>query len=121
VGFHFTMDDAEADYVIDAVEFIASFGHCFLPLYRFDLHSGAWTHEHCEPLDETLSLTAAVEACGCKPTARPVEERKELYERYLREAQERADKLNDIKPADEVQLEGEMGELQFFALRDSAR
>jgi len=121
VGFHFTMDDAEADYVIDAIEFVASFGHCFLPLYRFDLHSGAWTHEHCEPLDEELSLTAAVEACGCKPTAKPAEERKKLYARYLHEAQEWADKLSDTKPADDVQLEGEMGELQFFALRESSR
>jgi len=121
VGFHFTMDDAEADYIIDAIEFVASFGHCFLPLYRFDLHSGAWTHEHCEPLDEELSLTAAVEACGCKPTANPAEERKELYARYLREAQEQADKLSSTEPANEVQLEGEMGELQFFALRENAR
>jgi hypothetical protein len=119
VGFHFTMDDAEADYVIDAIEFVASFGHCFLPLYRFDLHSGAWTHEQCVPLDEKLSLTAAVEACSCKPTARPLEERKKLYARYLREAQEWADKLSGTEPGDEVQLEGEMGELQFFALREN--
>jgi selenocysteine lyase/cysteine desulfurase len=119
VGFHFTMDDAEADYVIDAIEFVASFGHCFLPLYRFDLHSGAWTHEQCVPLDEKLSLTAAVEAGGCKPTARPLEERKKLYARYLREAQEWADKLSGTDPGDEVQLEGEMGELQFFALREN--
>jgi selenocysteine lyase/cysteine desulfurase len=121
VGFHFTMDDAEADYVIDAVEFVATHGHRFLPLYQFDLHSGAWTHEQSKPLDETLSLTVAIEACGCKPTARPVEERKELYELYLREAQEWADRLSDTKPAADVRLEGELGELQFFALRDSAR
>lgn len=119
VGFHFTMDDTEADYVIDAVEFVAAYGHRFLSLYRFDLPSGSWTHEQCEPLDETLSLTAAVSACGCKPTARPAGERKKLYERYLSEAREWADKLSDESPAADVQLEGEPGELQFFALRDS--
>lgn len=121
VSFHFTMDDAEADYIIDAIEFVASHGHLFLPLYEFDLQSGAWTHQRCGPLDESLSLSAAVKARDCAPTARPVAEREELYARYLREAQEWADKLKTTNPAGEVRLEGELGELQFFALRDAAR
>ncbi len=120
VGFHFTMDDAEADYVIDTVEFVATHGHLFLPLYRFDLHTGAWAHEQSDPLNEKLSLNTAIEASGCKPTAQPAEARKKLYERYLREAQEWADKLSATEPATDVQLEGELGELQFFALRDNA-
>jgi len=118
VGFHFTMDDAEADYIIDAVEFIASHGHRFLPQYRFDLQSGSWTHEQSETLTETLSLTTAIEACGCEPTARPVAERQKLYARYLREARQWADKQSAVSPADEVHLEGELGELQFFSLRN---
>ena len=121
VSFHFTMDDAEADYIIDAIEFVATQGHRFLPLYQFDLYSGSWTHEQSGPLDEKLSLASAIKACGCKPTARPAAERQELYERYLHEAQNWADKLSADGPAGEVQLEGELGELQFFALRDSER
>ncbi|HJP38362.1 MAG: aminotransferase class V-fold PLP-dependent enzyme [Gammaproteobacteria bacterium] len=117
VGFHYTMDDAEADYVIDAIEFIASYGHCFLPQYHFDLQSGSWTHEQCSPLEETLTISAAIEACGCKPTTRPAKERQALYVRYLREAQEWADQLSDTKPAEDIELEGELGELQFFTIK----
>ena len=120
VGFHFTMDDAEADYIIAAVEFLAAHGHLFLPLYRFDLQSGAWTHERSAPLNEKLSLADAVAACGCKPTSRPAAERRKLYEEYLRAAGEQADRLGQAGPPDEVILEGELGELQFFALRESA-
>ena len=120
VCFHFTMDDAEANYIINAVEFIATHGHLFLAQYQFDVHSGSWTHEHCKPLDENLSLATAIEASGCKPTARPAAERMKLYDRYLREAQDLAAKLSAASPAVEAQLEGEMGELQFFALRDNA-
>ncbi len=120
VCFHFTMDDAEADYIIDAIDFIATYGHLFLPLYQFDLQSGAWTHKHDGPLDASLSLVDAIKGCGCKPTARPVTERKELYARYFDEAREWADKLKKTTPAGEAQLEGELGELQFFALRDDA-
>ncbi|MFQ5635119.1 MAG: aminotransferase class V-fold PLP-dependent enzyme [Gammaproteobacteria bacterium] len=120
VGFHFTMDDAEADYIIDAVDFIASFGYRFLPLYQFDLCSGSWTHERSELVTESLSLAAAIEACGCESTALPVADRERLYERYLREARERADELAADNTGEEVQLDGELGELQFFSQKTRA-
>ncbi|MEM6328516.1 MAG: aminotransferase class V-fold PLP-dependent enzyme, partial [Bacteroidota bacterium] len=40
VGFHYTLDDTEADYLIEAVRFVAERGARFLPLYTFDVHSG---------------------------------------------------------------------------------
>ncbi|HEX6094195.1 MAG TPA: aminotransferase class V-fold PLP-dependent enzyme, partial [Dongiaceae bacterium] len=45
ISLHYVMDDVEVDYILDAVEFVAEQGHLFLPLYDFDLHSGAWTHK----------------------------------------------------------------------------
>ena len=33
VGFHYAMDDAEAAFVVDAVQFVAAQGYRFLPLY----------------------------------------------------------------------------------------
>ena len=45
VSMHYAMDDLEADFILDAVEFVANHGHHFLSLYNFDLHSGAWTHK----------------------------------------------------------------------------
>lgn len=62
VGFHYTMDDAEADYVIDAVDFVADHGWSFLPLYRFDLETGGWEHEEGELSRPPFSLDAALDA-----------------------------------------------------------
>ncbi|MDH5345728.1 MAG: aminotransferase class V-fold PLP-dependent enzyme, partial [Gammaproteobacteria bacterium] len=44
VGLHWVMDDAEANYVIEAIHFIARYGRKFLGLYDFDLCSGTWSH-----------------------------------------------------------------------------
>ncbi|KAG8055558.1 hypothetical protein GUJ93_ZPchr0001g33028 [Zizania palustris] len=36
----------EAEFVLDAVDFVASFGHRFLPLYDFDWETGDWEYNH---------------------------------------------------------------------------
>ena len=47
VNFHFLHTDAEVAFICRAVRFIADHGVAFLPLYRFDIHTGAWQHrEH---------------------------------------------------------------------------
>jgi selenocysteine lyase/cysteine desulfurase len=120
VGFHFTMDEAEARYIIDAVEFMAEHGHRFLPLYRFDLHDGSWTHRDSGPLAESLSLDAAIDVCGCEPTALGEPERVEKYRHYFAEARQWADRLAAAGPVDDVQLDGELGKLQFFAQKTVA-
>ena len=43
VGFHYSMDDLEAGFITDAVEFVADQGHRFLPLYA------SIRHRHVEP------------------------------------------------------------------------
>ena len=113
IGFHFSMDDAEADFVIDAVMFVAAHGHRFIPEYEFDLHSGAWTHRREPPLESALSLDAALAASGCQQTALPAEVRRGLYAGYLDAARQVADELGEPE-ASEGRLEGELGELQFF-------
>ncbi|CAL4947615.1 unnamed protein product [Urochloa decumbens] len=35
----------EAEFVLDAVDFVASFGHRFLPLYTFDWKTGDWHYD----------------------------------------------------------------------------
>lgn len=44
------------DYLIDAVELIATHGHRLLPDYRFDAHTGQWRH-HSGPAQPPLRLT----------------------------------------------------------------
>jgi hypothetical protein len=114
VGFHYAMDDAEAGFVMDAVEFIAEHGHRFLPLYAFDPETGAWSHRAYREQHARFSLDAALHAGGCDETALPAETRATLYEACLREAREWADRLGE--PAGSVpQPEAvSFGELQFF-------
>jgi selenocysteine lyase/cysteine desulfurase len=44
LSLHWVMDEAEIDYLIAAVLFIAEHGAKVLPLYSFDAATGAWRH-----------------------------------------------------------------------------
>jgi len=115
VGFHYTMDDAEADFLIDAVDFVARRGFDFLPDYTFDAHRAAWTHRAGEGGLESFSLAEAL-GCGCPQGLHLAEEeRRVLYAQHLEEARRVADE-GVARPATLATLEGEAGELQFFEL-----
>lgn len=43
VGFGYFLSEAEVDYLIEAVDLVATLGWRLLPLYRFDPRSGRWT------------------------------------------------------------------------------
>ena len=120
IGFHYAMDDAEADYLIDAVEFVAQYGHRFVPLYRFDLDSGTWTHAKSRAQYEHLSLEEALNAVRVEPTARPAAERARLYQQFLDDAHWRAKALAVDAVRNDARLTGELGELQLFALSDES-
>ncbi|EGZ21995.1 hypothetical protein PHYSODRAFT_490065 [Phytophthora sojae] len=47
MNFPYFVDDAEVEYVLDAVNFVADHGWKFLPQYDFDLHTAAWRHTSC--------------------------------------------------------------------------
>jgi selenocysteine lyase/cysteine desulfurase len=116
IGFHYSMDDAEANYIIDAIDFIGEHGHRFVPLYHFDLDSGTWTHAKARAQYEHLSLEAALAAVRVEPTARSEAERSKLYGQFLDDALRRAKALAAEGISNDSKLEGELGELQFFAL-----
>lgn len=113
VGFHYTMDDPEADYLIAAVDFVARRGMDFLADYSFCLKESSWTHKRGEGEYEELCLTRALRT-GCPPCrGLEPELRRRLYRDYLLEAETLADTLKQNPPRLR-QLEGELGELQFF-------
>ena len=116
VGLHWVMDEAEANYVIDAVLFIARYGHLFLGLYDFDLCSGTWTHKQASGTLQTFSLDAALDNDDVDPTVLTVPLREQLYDHYMSEASRWAERLkNETAQALET-LDGELGDLQFFSL-----
>jgi len=116
VGLHWVMDDAEANFVIDAVHFVARHGHRFLSLYNFDLCTGTWSHKNDNGILTRFSLDAALGVEEGEPATLTLAVRKQLYDHYMTDAMRWVDRLRRGGDAALESLEGELGELQFFAL-----
>lgn len=114
VGFHYTMDDLGAEFMVAAVELIADYGSCFVPLYSFSVETGCWTHKEVSMELPDFSLANAVRSREMKLTAKTAAERKEAYKAALTEAKALVESLPHTSC--NAKLEGELGELQFFAL-----
>lgn len=105
IGFHYVFDDAEAAFILDAVEFIAEYGYRFLPLYAYDAHTGIWQHRDTPRKPVSFSVAEAVthSESGLSPTsALPDPVRAELYRAYLEVALSKAQELGE--PAQETPL-----------------
>jgi len=122
------MDDAEADFLVDAILFIADKGYIFLSSYQFDMSFGSWQHikedsvcttaavETAFGVSEMLKRSSLSKARGLKP-----HKRHKMYKKYLNEAHLLASKLNHAKqkageyPVD-VLITEELEPLIFFTL-----
>ena len=96
VGFHYVFDDIEANFIIDAIEFIAEYGDRFLELYDFDPYSGIWRHKRAHPQESAFSVEEALalqQQLPIEKSALSSEQREGLYRAYLDEARERAASL----------------------------
>jgi selenocysteine lyase/cysteine desulfurase len=116
VSLHYVMDDIEVDYILDAIEFVADQGYRFLPLYNFDVYTGAWQHKADGVCLEGFSLDAAL---GCGPyqsRALSEGERTLLYSAYLHEANTLAAELAGEQAPEEHSLDAELETLKFFSV-----
>jgi len=116
VGLHWVMDDAEANYVIDAIHFVANHGHHFLTLYDFDLHTGTWQHKQGPGTLPEFSLDLALAGDAAEPATLSLALREQLYDHCLIEARRWVKRLEEAPAAALELLDGELGELQFFML-----
>lgn len=116
IGLHWVMDDAEVDYVIQAVHFIARHGGRFLDLYDFDLCTGGWEHRQASIELPKFSLDAALVVEEGEPTTISLSMREQLYDHYMTEAKRWVERLEEKPAAEFATLGGELEELQFFAL-----
>jgi hypothetical protein len=115
IGFHYVMDDAEADYIIQAVCFLARHGWRFLHLYRFDLRTASWSHaQECPALD-AFSLAAALSSPGAPGQELGDGQRHAFYQRCMAEAQALAELLANLgsPPASPLPESG-LKDLVFF-------
>jgi selenocysteine lyase/cysteine desulfurase len=116
VGLHWVMDDPEANYVIEAINFIARDGYRFLRLYDFDLASGTWTHGQIATELPQFSLSAALNNDADEPATLSLALREQLYNHYMTEASRWVDNLKSESSETFATLDGELAELQFFSL-----
>ncbi|MGJ3230940.1 MAG: aminotransferase class V-fold PLP-dependent enzyme [Oceanicaulis sp.] len=87
VSLHWSMSEAERDYLIQAMVQLARFGDRFAALYRFCPRTGAWTRPQADTrikadtggawlMDETLrAVEAMAQHLVCEPAAIPLPER----------------------------------------------
>jgi hypothetical protein len=109
------MDDADVDYLCRAVEFLAEAGHLFLPLYRFDLGTGAWCHaDECDGETSGIGIREALAAREEAPAGGAADSRVEAYARYLAEAEAAAARLLSDPPAEEASIPGFPPDLVYF-------
>jgi hypothetical protein len=120
ISLHYVMDDIEVDYILDAIDFVAGHGHRFLPLYNFDVHSGAWLHKGDCTCLEGFSLDAALECQGYQSRTLSLQERKNLYGAFIAEAHRLAEGLAAERQAPEHHLDAGLEELRFFTVPETS-
>ncbi len=119
VGCHYSMDDLDLSYLCRAVEFLADHGPRFIPLYRFDLGTGAWSHrDAAEGEPPRFGLECALEARREELPGISRDERSALYESYLAEARRLADALSAGPPPAFRPLPEDLEPLAFFRVVD---
>ena len=120
VGFHWVMDDLEADYVINAVHLIARYGYRFAALYRFDLRTGAWTHRAAGNDLPEFSVQAALHSSQLEAVTVPDTRRRQAYNDYLAEARKLADELSETDSPAAKLPQPSLEDLRFFSLQQDA-
>lgn len=99
ISFHWMIDEDEADFLVDAVAFVARYGHRFLPLYRLDWHSGAWNWRAGEGVDDEAGGDAAhagtFDPDGWTALTRSPRSRSEDFALALGEAEAWAERLGE--------------------------
>ena len=120
ISLHYVMDDAEADYILDAVDFVAEHGYRFMPLYDFDVNSGAWQHKSDCTCLEGFSLESALQCQGYQSRCLTVHERRILYAGFLAEARAQAASLAAEQAPEEHRLDEELERLKFFSVPEAS-
>lgn len=114
IGFHYSHDAAEAAYLVDAVEFVAAHGSRFLPLYAFDVRTGAWVHRDGRAVGPGYDAEAAFSGAAPALSTASGAEREALFGRAIAEAEALAAELPE--PVATGTLAPEVADLQFFTV-----
>lgn len=88
ICFHYVMDQAEFDFICQAIDFVADWGHLFIDEYVMDWRTGVWSHRDLEPQKEVESVNLERILIAQRDSAKHQTSigREQLYRRYIDEA-----------------------------------
>ncbi|MBN2551544.1 MAG: hypothetical protein JXB06_02190, partial [Spirochaetales bacterium] len=103
INFHYLMTDTDYEFIMEAICMICRYGKYFLPLYRFDIHTGSWRHRSHRPPAVEFGLEHALSGFAGEGGGAGREDRAEaprnekglkaLYDSYLEEAETLGEEL----------------------------
>jgi putative cell wall-binding protein len=92
LSFAYYLSNEEIKFILAAIDFIAEYGHRFLPLYKFDWITGDWTFQK-QVIKQQLAVSANVfdlnETSLSKVADKPkcnIENNDMKFERYIESA-----------------------------------
>ncbi|TFH29361.1 MAG: aminotransferase class V-fold PLP-dependent enzyme [Promethearchaeota archaeon] len=99
VNFHYSFSEAEFEFILNAIDFLAHYGYKFIPLYEIDLTTGDWFHRIFIDKDLTFLPTVRnILKIGAKDCFKSEKmNTSHEFEKYLTEARQLAAKLPDPK------------------------
>ncbi len=88
ICFHYVMDQAEFDFICQAIDFVAHWGHLFIDEYEMDWCTGVWSHRDLEPqqTDESVTLERILSMVRDSAERKDSIDREQLYQQYMDEA-----------------------------------
>jgi selenocysteine lyase/cysteine desulfurase len=90
VNFHYLHTDEEVDFICRAILFVADHGRQFLPLYHFDIHTGAWKHREFTAANVPFRLGNEISRPPA-PLRRADPDLPRLFKEYMEDAQRLVD------------------------------
>lgn len=108
INLHYLIEEEDLEFILDAIEFVGTYGKYFLGDYRFDVYSGKWQAVDTEDPQIGFGIDEALQASGIttgggeqagtgnhsegsSTEGMSAKERKKEYEKYLEEARKMAE------------------------------
>lgn len=112
LNFNYFIDDSTFDYLLSAVELIASHGWRLLPYYQFDADSGTWRFQ-----ERKMELSAGLDAFVTSgESGKPEHATRTELESYLLAAREQLLKVDRTEVRYGVDLPARVNKLRWFVL-----
>jgi len=116
LNFHYTLSEAEFDYIISAIDFVIEHAEKFIPEYNFDFSTGDWYHLCDDPNKKLLSLNMESVMNTPQYDHQDCGDCTKLFAEKLQYAE---DKAAELKPAEYYPtFNGSLEDLMFFYVKN---